>query len=38
LIRFTNSFSVAFPIWLAVVPAGNDDRSNWSSAVPLEFT
>jgi hypothetical protein len=34
LIRFTYSFSVALPIWLAVVPAGSEERSNWISAVP----
>jgi hypothetical protein len=38
LIRFTYSFSEAAPIWLAVVPAGRDDRSNWISAVPVLFT
>jgi len=38
LIRFTYSFSVALPIWLAVVPAGRDERSNWISVVPLLLT
>jgi hypothetical protein len=36
--RLTKSLSVALPIWLAVVPAGSEDKLNWISAVELLFT